>query len=337
MNLLEPWILARLAAGVAAAALFVHAAWVSAKVLRYFRLGATSEGQLALERQAELAGASGRVGAGLQAGALLLSVTAADRLAGHLRGAMCGYGVVHAVGEGPAAVVVSALASLGALVLWRALSLDREVRDLSLTRPLAALTMVVAGLAVADLGLTAAWLGGLDFSVVASCCSSGLDAGEGAVRVGHGGAGRALVTALAPALLASVAAVSLASARRSSRAGALLAGGLSLAALPAAVAAVILEVAPHVYEVPHHRCPYCLFRADGWWLGYPIFGALLLASSSSLGAALAALLAPREGDVFARFTPPLLRAGAWAWLAALALGVAPVVRYLIVSGGVSLF
>ncbi len=333
VNLLEPWIFARLAAGVAATALFVQAAWVSLKVMRFFRLGATSEGQLALERQAELAAAAARVGAVLQGAALLLSLTAADRLSGHLRGAMCGFGVVHAVTTGPAAVIASGLASLAALVLGQLLALDRRERSLSLVRPLAAVTTLVAVLGVADLALTATWLGGLDFSVVASCCSSGLDAGEDPVRVGLAATGRSLAAALAPAFAAVAAWLAWRASRSGRRPAAIAAGLASLVALPAAVAATVLVVAPHVYEVPQHRCPYCLFRADALWMGYPLLAALLVAAASALGAALAARWSPRDDGAFADFAPPLLRRSALAWLVALALALAPVVRYAILSGG----
>lgn len=337
MNLLSPWILVRLAAGLVAAALFGHGAWVSLRVLRYFRLGTTSEGQLALERQFELASASARVGAFLQAGALLLSLTAANQLAPQLRGAMCGYGVVHAVELGPAAIAATSAASLAALVLWRLLALDRQVRSLALLRPLAALIVVVALASLADLALSAAWLGALDFSVVASCCSSGLDAGEASGPIVYGISGQSAAMFLAPPLLLLAAGLARRAARVKTRSSALLAGAAGFVSLPPALAAIPLVVAPYAYEAPHHRCPYCLFRADALWMGYPMLAALLLATSSVFGAALAAKLAPREDDAFATYTPPLLQTGALAWLAVLILGLAPVVRFLVLSGGVPLF
>jgi hypothetical protein len=113
-----------------------------------------------------------------------------------------------------------------------------------------------------------------------------------------------------------------------------------LAALPPAAAAVVLEVAPHVFEVPHHRCPYCLLRADAWGVGYPLFGALFVAAVAALGASSGALLTWRARepvDPFPGFAGPLLRRAAIALAAALALGAAPVVRFALVSGGASLF
>lgn len=337
VNLLSPWILVRLGAGLASAALFAHSAWVGLRVLRYFRLGATSEGQLALERQFELASASARVGAFLQASALLLSLSAADQLAPQLRGAMCGYGVVHATSWGPAALTATAVASLLAWILWRLLSLDRRVRSLAMMRPLAVSFSVVAAASLLDLALTAAWLGALDFTVVSSCCSSGLDEGSSIRPIGYGTSIQSIILLLAPPALVVAALLAWRGSKINTRSSALWAGFSGLIALPPVLAAIPLIVAPYVYETPHHRCPYCLFRSDALWMGYPLLAALLLAASSSLGAALASWLTPREGGAFESYLPSMLRTSALAWITILALSLAPVIRFLVLSGGIPLF
>ena len=53
-NLLRPWILARLLSGAAVLALVIYGAVVAWRVLKHWRVGKSSEGQLALERRAEL-------------------------------------------------------------------------------------------------------------------------------------------------------------------------------------------------------------------------------------------------------------------------------------------
>ena len=54
MNLLEPWVLLRLVAGLCACLLFARGALVAQKVLRHFDVQRATEGQLALEKQIEL-------------------------------------------------------------------------------------------------------------------------------------------------------------------------------------------------------------------------------------------------------------------------------------------
>ena len=69
---------------------------------------------------------------------------------------------------------MTVIVSLAAGVLLQLLALDRRVRGLDLMRPLSLLCIAVAPLRAMDTVLSSAWLGNLDFSVVASCCSTTL-------------------------------------------------------------------------------------------------------------------------------------------------------------------
>jgi len=80
--------LLRLIAGIVAAGLFVRGGMTSWKVLRHFDLTRASEGQLALEKQVELSATFVRVATVVQVALLALSMLAADRLSGGIRGAM---------------------------------------------------------------------------------------------------------------------------------------------------------------------------------------------------------------------------------------------------------
>jgi hypothetical protein len=121
----------------------------------------------------------------------------------------------------------------------------------------------------------------------------------------------------------------------------LAAAGATLVALPFALAASVLEVAPHAFEVPQHACPFCLLRPSVLGLGYGLFGAIFLAVTWGLGAGVAAALARSRAlhasDAFASFARDRLRLEALAWLTAFVLGALPVARYALVTGGASLF
>jgi len=335
---LEPWILLRLLAGLVATALFVRAGYTSLRVLRRFDAMRATEGQLALERQVELASTFVRVGAVAQLAALVLSVLGADKLSHGIRGAMCAYGTFHANEWGFPALYASLAAAFAAALLSQLYLFDMRVRGPELVRTLALGTLLVAPLAVVDLALQAKFLLGLDLSIVASCCSVQLDpvasAGGGYVE-----GPRVLASVLAPAAIAVAVLVAWLAARRPRAPTIAVAGALSFAALPLAVAATVLEVAPHAFEVPQHHCPFCLLRADVWGLGYALFGALFLAVVWTGGAGLAAVVARAPGAraALGAFAARRLRLGALAWLAVLALGIAPIVRYAVVSGGAPLF
>lgn len=338
MALLEPWVLLRLVAGLVALVLFARASLTAVRVLRHFDVTRATEGQLALERQLELGRTYARVGAVAQVAALALTMLAADKVSRGVRGAMCAYGVFRSNEWGFRALGASAIAAVAAGVLLQLFSLDAKTRGMDLVRPVAWATLVVAPLVGLDFLLTARFLLGLDLSVVASCCSVELDSVAGAAT---GYATGPRVVATVGALVSGIACVgtALLAARRPVGGRVVLAGAFSLLALPFAVGASVLEVAPHAFEAPHHTCPFCLFHADVLGLGYPLFGALYVATVWGLGAAMGALLARGESSktALALLAPRLLRFEAAAWVLFVAVGAAPVVRYAIVAHGAPLF
>jgi hypothetical protein len=338
VNLVEPWILLRLLAGLTAAILFVRAAMTSLRVVRHFDVSRATEGQLALEKQAELGSAFLRAAAVIQVGTLVLSILSADRLSHAVRGAMCAYGVFRENRLGFPSLITTGSVAFVAGVVVELMAFDRSVRGMDLIRPIAILSLLIAPLATFDLALSTAFFMKLDLGVTASCCSVALDAGP----LGAGG------FASGPRELASVGAVvavigaigaSLAASARPRPPRIVAAALLTVLAVPLAIAAVVLEVAPHAFELPQHACPFCLLRADVWGIGYPLLGAIFLAAVWSVGTAAAALVSRRRAlaDVLGRFARSRLRMGTAAWVVALALGLGPVLRYAIETGGKSLF
>lgn len=337
-NLLRPWILARLSSGAAVAILCAVAVVVAWRVLSRWRIGTTSEGQLILERRAELVAAIVQVALLVAIVDLGLTVLAADRLAPSIRGAMCAWGVFDASRWGFTALFASILAAV-ACALWVVL----HRLDLRLARPVLTQRKFLALFAVAplvwlDLGLTTAWALDLDMSVVATCCSVGLDDALGAMSTSSGGP-RDLASWAAIATIGGAISASIFAWRRPSRITALAAAILSGLALIAAIPAILWVVAPHAYETPQHLCPFCLLHADVAGIGWPLFSALF--GAAICGTALAVV----EGQRRASGEPNEIasmqrRLGGWAavlWISLAVIAAAPIVRYAIVTGGASLF
>lgn len=338
MTFFEPWIFLRWLGGAVAAVLMLRAAITSARVLKSWDVVRVTEGQLLLERRVELAATFVRVGAAALVMSLLLSILGADKLSHGIRGAMCAYGTFHSNEWGFPALETTLAAAVATALLAQLYAFDARVRGPELVRPLAAATLLVAPLAIADLAMQTKFLLGLDLSVVASCCSVQLDAvtaGQESTIEGP----RVLVTWLAPALLVASAALGLLVARRPTRARVTVIGALAVATIPIAVAAAILEVGPHAFEAPQHHCPFCLFRSDVLGIGYVLFGALFVALSWSAGAGLAALFArgPLARAALPDFARDRLRKAALAWMLALVVSAIPVIRYAIVAHGAPLF
>ncbi len=329
----RPWLLARLATGVLVAVLCLVALGVGWRVMRHWRLGATSEGQLALERRAELVATLVQVALLVALGGLALTVLAADRSAQSIRGAMCAFGVFESTGVGFWPVATSALSAL-ACALWLVLHrLDLRLEQPTLTRTKLVALNVVTPLVVLDLATFSTFAAQLDFDVIASCCSVSLDAG-GPRRSGvDAGPGFAL---FASALAFGIGAATLlfVNARRPSRVLSIVGALASLPAAALSLGATLLYVAPHAYELPHHRCPFCLLHAHVGGIGWPLFGALFVATALGLGTGLVAALRHRttEAAQVDDALGALGRWGAFGWLVVVITLAFPVASYWVRTG-----
>lgn len=338
-NLFRPWILARLSAASAASMLVIFGLWVALRVLRHFRVASSSEGQLALERRAELCAQVVEVALGATIAGLALAVIGADRMTASIRGAMCAYGVLDASPWGFRAMATSIVASL-ACALWVAVHrLDLRLASPALTRAKFQALLVVGPLVVADLVAATAYALDLDLRVVASCCSTGLD--DAAAIATRGAIGGPRETAAAAFFALGVAAIAIAAfvRRRPSARAAVLVGAASSLAAIAAIPAIVWWVAPHAYESPDHLCPFCLLHADVLGIGWPLFGALFVATAlgGSIGLIGALERASGEPEVARAMARRLSAPAIAAWSATLALALAPIARWWIVAGGASLF
>lgn len=337
-NLLEPWVALRLVAGLVSLVLLLRASYTGFLVLRHFRLARATEGQLLLERRLDLSATFVRVGAGVQIACVAFTALAAERLSHGIRGAMCGYGVFQASPWGFRALVADVLLALVAGLFAQLFAFDQKVRSFDLAKPLAIAMLTLGPLALVSFGLSVKFFTDLDLTVVASCCSVTLDAGAGVGSLEAVGPRVPTTIAALCAVLAAVVVGALA-ARRPERPRVVLAGALSLAAFPLALGAVMLEVAPHAFEVPQHVCPFCLLKSDVLGLGYPLFGAMFLAATWGGGAALGSFFA-RGNEAKAAFGPyasQALRRSGFAWGLVFLLAAAPVLRYAVITGFTPLF
>lgn len=336
-NLLRPFLLARVVSGVAVAVLCIYALVIAWRVLARWRVGATSEGQLALERRAELIAAVVQGALVIAIVDLGLTVLAADRLAPSIRGAMCAWGVLDASRWGFVALGASITLAIGC-ALWVVLHrLDLRLKRPVLTRRKFLALFAVAPIVIIDLAVTLAWALDLDMQVVASCCSVGLDDVLGGSTAEGGPRGLALYAATGTSALAIV--LSAIVWRRPSRLGAIAAAVASAMAAVAAIPAIVWVVAPHAYETPHHLCPFCLLHADVLGIGWPLFAALFAAAifGTALGLVEAQRRASGEPEAIAEMERGLGRWAALSWIAAVCLAAAPIIRYALVTGGASLF
>jgi hypothetical protein len=325
--ILHPGALALLAGGLASSGLALLAAWHAVELLLHWDLASGSSRQLALERRTYLVSAAVALALCLELASLFLFVYTADALAPMFAGAMCAAGTLAADRHGyPALLVGLATSVLGGL--WLLVNhADNLGWDYPLARRKHAFVLALAPLLIAANALRARFFLGLDPEVITSCCGSLFSRGGRSV-----GASLAELPALPTALAfygatGAAALAGLAFRRWPRPATAAALGALSALTLPAGLAGIVSHLSPYVYELPTHRCPFCMLQGAYGGVGYLLYGALLGGAVCGMGAALLAPLG--RAPSLAGPLPPFLRrlalasavllgafAGLSAWLVA---------------------
>lgn len=300
--ILNPAVIALLAAAALIAAMVLYAGWHAGRILDHWDLNSGSELQLSLERRTYLISTLLTYALLFQALSLVLLVYVADSLHVQIAGAMCAVGTFHVNSYGYPTLILKIVNFLLA-GLWLILNhVDTRGYDYPLIRVKYALLLVLAlPLVVESVHL---WLYFLSFEsdVITSCCGSLFSAGSTSVS--------AELAALPPR--PTMAAFSLALAAtfffglrllRGKNAGYAfaLAAALSFAA---ALPAIIAYIAPLFYELPHHHCPFCLLHGEYHYIGYPLYAALFIGALSGMGSG---LLAPFRGKASLALAVPRLQ------------------------------
>jgi hypothetical protein len=288
--IVHPGALALLAGSAASGGLLLHASWHAARLLRRWDLRSGAAEQLELERRTYLTSAVVQLVLLFELASLFLYVYTADALAPMFTGAMCAAGSLQADPHGYPALLLG-LANFVLAGLWLVVTrADNLAPDYPLVRHRHALLLVLAPLVLAEGWLRARFLLALEPEVITSCCGSLFSREARTV----GGALAALPPRpAAVALLGSAfgAAACAAAFRRWPRPGLAVALGLlSALALPAGLAGTVAWTSPYVYELPTHRCPFCLLQGAYGGVGYWLYGTLLGGAVCGMGAGLLAPL-----------------------------------------------
>lgn len=292
--ILEPGPIALVAGSTLGAGLLLRAAWHGVAILRHWDLRSGSSRQLALERRTSLISTLVAFALSVELLSLPLFVRTADALAPRFTGAMCAVGTFAANGWGHPAL---AARLLGALLagLWLILNhADGLGPDHPLIRPRHAFLLALLPPLLAESWLQAEFFLRLEPEVITSCCGrlfSRAGAGPGALlaRVPEPLAATALWVTSGAAVAAG-----LVLSRWPARGAALALGAAAALAGPCGLLGVIAWVSPRVYELPSHRCPFCLLQAEYRWVGYPLYGALFAGTVAGVGAGMLALARGHE-------------------------------------------
>jgi len=254
------------------------AAGVSVHILLRWDFGSTGEEQYALERRAYLVMTILLFAFGMKFLLLPFFVFGIDRLSDLVPGAMCAAGVISANDYGMPLLFLK-LTILFFLLLWMALNhYDLEAKYYPWFRQKSWLFLGIFILVSLELGMDWAYFAHIDIHLPVSCCSALFGQLEGANPLPFGlDVSRLLL--LFYLLYGLIAVATLA------RQVLLAIPGYALFVV-VAYYAVVYFFGTYVYELPTHKCPFCMLQKEYGYVGYLVWGSLFGGVFSGLAAGL---------------------------------------------------
>ena len=301
--ILQPPVLALLAASCLSALLMLPACVFALQLLLQWDPASGSERQIKLEKTTYLVSTQVAFVAAVELVSLAAFAFNADRMSALFVGAMCAVGTLNASVYG-FPTLFAKIAVFFVTFIW--LILDRTDacgRDYPFIRHKYFGILLLGPLIILESGLQLAYFVDLKTATITSCC--GKLFGDSGREAGADIAGMNPKLALGLLIVGLSITIALAVFAPKSRLAARLLGLASPAAFVIAIAAVISVISVHVYEQPHHHCPFCLLKREYGYFGFMLYIPLFTATGTGMSAGLMAALPERAS--LAGPMPQLLR------------------------------
>jgi hypothetical protein len=299
--ILHPALIALLASSVLISLMVLYASCYGLSVLRKWDLKSGSELQLRLERRTYLISTLLAYALAFELVSLFLLIFTADDLCPLFVGAMCAAGALNVNPYGYPVLLIKVVVFLLA-GLWLILNhTDNSAPDYPLIRVKYLLLLALTPLVLADFFVLCGYFLNLRADVITSCCGTLFS------QAPLGALGQDI--SFLPAVSAKEAfypslALTFASGvyfYLKGRGGYFF-SAFSAITLPVSIAAIISYISPYFYDLPTHRCPFCILQKEYGYVGYPIYITLLggTVAGASVGALALFRRVPSLGDVLPR-------------------------------------
>jgi len=204
-----------------------------------------------------------------------------DTLATLVPGAMCGAGVVTANAYG-ASLLILKLIILFLLTLWLYINFyDIRTKDYHYFKQKSWLFSFIFLLIVVELFLDVQYFSNIDTHLPVSCCSALFGQLEGSNPLPFGLTVPSLL--LLFYLLYILLVITLNSGYK------MLYIGVNLLFVYIAYYGVVYFFGTYIYELPTHKCPFCMLQAEYFYVGYLLWASLFLGTFMGLSDALSAV------------------------------------------------
>ncbi len=254
---------------------------VTLKVLSKWDFEQFTPSQFALERQAYLVSTIAFLVFVMKFVLLVYFIFSIDALAVLVPGAMCAAGVITANAYGSYLLILK-LVILSLLTLWLYIHFyDMHTRNHQWFKEKSWLFSVICLLILIEFGLDLAYFSHIDTHQPVSCCSALFGQLEGANPLPFG-----LNTPLLLILFYLLYSLVILSIKTGQT---LLYIVSNILFVYIAYYAVVYFFGTYVYELPTHKCPFCMFQREYYFIGYVLWGTLFLGSFIGISNAITTL------------------------------------------------
>jgi hypothetical protein len=262
----HPAVISLSAGSLLVSSMLLYSSWFGAGILRKWDLRSGSELQLNLERRTYLISTMLSYAFGFQIISFFLFIFTADHLHTLFTGAMCAAGTLNVNRYGYPAIILKVVNFI-LVGLWMIMNYaDNRAFDYPLIRKKYAALLILTPFVLAETLLQGAYFLGLRAQVITSCCGS-IFSGDsgGVVSEIISLPQKPLMTLFYGTMIATVFSGIL--FYRKGRAGAVFAT-LSVIVFLVSAASLISFISPYIYELPTHRCPFCVLQKEYSYTGY---------------------------------------------------------------------
>jgi len=235
--------------------------------LRFWDFKSFSERQLRLEKEAYLTMTIATLLFTLKLILLIFFVYTIDRLSLIVPGAMCAAGVISANSYGMNLLFLKLTVIFTLLLFLVANNYDLKSKNYPLFRFKSWVLIGASLLIFGEFALDLQYFTHIDLSVPVSCCSALFGNLEGANPLPFG-LDISLLLLLFYALYFGVEVALYLEIKSVSFVMLLLFGII-------AYYAVVYFFGTYIYELPTHKCPFCMLQKEYYYIGYPLWGSLL--------------------------------------------------------------
>jgi hypothetical protein len=279
--ILHPSILSLFVASLLTSLMVLYSSVYGVQILRYWDIRSGSELQLNLERKTYLISTIVSYFLGFQLVSLFLFIFTADSICGLFVGAMCAVGTLTVNPFGYPTLVLKIITFLLAgfwLILNHADSLGF---DYPLIKSKYLLLLVMAPIILTEALLQGVYFLGLKPDIITSCCGSLFSPASRSIAAEISNAPLFPTLALFYGSSLATILVGIWFLIRSS--GGWLFALLNVLQLAVALVATVSVISLYIYQMPSHHCPFCILQKEYYFVGYPMYLAMLTAAICGFG------------------------------------------------------